>query len=80
MARKMKLPTDEQFEIALLWLENNEGVGREMDACRAVASWIERGRYHEMLRQTARQAGGSVAALRRKLAGKHGTAADEMEN
>lgn len=68
MARKTPTPTDEQFEIALLWLENNEGVGREQDACRAVSRWIEAWRSNEMLRQTARQAGVSVAALRRKLA------------
>lgn len=54
---RIKPPTEEQFEIALLWLENNEGVGREQDACRAVANWMERWRSHRMLRDTARQAG-----------------------
>ena len=78
--RKNNPPTDEQFEIALLWLENNEGQGREQDACRAVARWIDRWRQNEMLRTTARQAGVSVVALRRKLAEKCTPVADEEEN
>ncbi len=61
-------PTDQQFETALLWLQSNEGDAGEAEACQAVADWIERCRTQDMLRQTARQAGVSVVALRRKLA------------
>jgi hypothetical protein len=78
MARK-NVPTDRQFETAILWLENNEGDAEEAEACRAVASWIERWRADKMLKDTARQAGVSVAALRRKLAGRD-PVPDEEEN
>jgi len=67
MARNT-IPTDQQFETALLWLENNEGGGEETEACLAVAAWIEEFRNQQLLRNAARGAGVSVKTLRRKLA------------
>ena len=65
---KNTLPTDQQFETAILWLENNEGGGEETESCLAVAAWIEEYRQQKFLRDAARNAGVSVKALRRKLA------------
>lgn len=59
-------PTPEQFEIALLWLQSNEGT--ESPACLAVANWIESWRTDQMIKATAREGGVSVKELRRRLA------------
>lgn len=74
-----RLPTDQQFETAIMWLQGNEGDEGEAVACRAVADWIERWRNEDMLRKAARAGGVSVRNLRERLQGK--AAADsEMEN
>lgn len=62
------MPTQEQIDIAALWLEGNEGEGAERTACLVVAKWIKRQAYEGMLRSEARKAGVTVANLRRRLA------------
>jgi hypothetical protein len=66
----MKSPTDEQLQIAALWLENNEGEGEEGEACKAVAAWIEHQRSERKIKNTARKIGVTPARLRAKLAEK----------
>ena len=63
----MAMPTQEQIDIAALWLEGNEGDGMERAACVTVADWIREQANDRMLRQEARTAGVTVANLRRKL-------------
>ncbi len=63
----MKLPSDEQIEIARLWLEANAGDGGEQAACQAVASWLESASEERMLRQAAKAGGVPVSQLRRRL-------------
>lgn len=62
----MRPPPQEQIDVAILWLENNEGEERE--ACRAVARWIEREASEQRIRRIARNAGLPVARVRQKLA------------
>lgn len=69
-----KRPTDEQFDIAVHWLENNEGEGAERDACLVVAAWIDHENRNRRIRTVAREAGVPVAALRRKILATHAKA------
>ena len=64
----MNRPSQEQIEIAALWLDENEGGETEQAACSAVAEWIRLEAYESMLRSEARRAGVTVAQLRRRLA------------
>ncbi len=64
----MSEPSQEQFDIAALWLESNEGEGDERAACFAVAEWLRQKAYERMLRSEARNAGITVAILRHRLA------------
>jgi rRNA-processing protein FCF1 len=63
----MKRPTEQQINIAIGWLDANEGEGDEAQACKAVAEWINAIANDAMLREEARRAGVTVAALRRRL-------------
>jgi rRNA-processing protein FCF1 len=63
----MKRPTEVQINIATAWLDANEGEGEEAEACKAVAEWINGLANDAMLREEARRAGVTVAALRRRL-------------
>ncbi len=74
-----KVPTDQQFETAVMWLQGNEGDEGEGIACRAVADWIERWRTDDMLRKAARKGGVSVSKLRERLQDR-GNADPGMEN
>lgn len=67
MARA-QMPRDDQINVALLWLENNEGDGSEREACLAVRDWIVSLKQERMLRSVAKDAGIPVAMLRRKIA------------
>lgn len=78
--RKTQTPTDQQFEVATMWLHSNEGDEAESEACRTVAAWIDRYRNDAMMRNVAREGGVSVAELRRRLAGEQPAATDEEEN
>ena len=64
----MKMPSTEALDVAIAWLECNEGTGDEGAACKAVASWLEHMNREAWLRHEARAAGVPVARLRRKLA------------
>jgi hypothetical protein len=63
----MKRPTEDQFAIARLWLEGNEGEGEERGACEAVARWIAHEERERWLRRQARTHGITVAVMRRKV-------------
>lgn len=63
----MKMPPDDQLDIAAHWLELNEAEGAEGEACRAVQEWIDHEKFERMLREKALEAGIPVARLRRKL-------------
>lgn len=60
--------TKEQIDIAIAWLNNNEGDGIEGPSCRAVADWLDTFSRERELRAAAREGGLPVAVLRRKLA------------
>jgi hypothetical protein len=64
----MKMPPQDQIDIAIAWLETNEGEGAERTACEAVAEWLAAVSFEDHLRRSARNAGVPVAALRRKMA------------
>lgn len=63
----MKRPTEEQMNIAIHWLENNEGVGEEQDACVAVGRWLDKLLSDDVVRKHARDAGIPVATVRRRI-------------
>lgn len=63
-----KRPTDEQFDIAILWLENNEGEGAEAEACHEMARWLEKELRDRQIRDAARKGGVTAAQLRKRLA------------
>lgn len=63
----MKKPTDDQVNIAILWLYDNEGEGEEGEACRSVAQWLSERLENGYLRKSAREAGVPVKLLRSKL-------------
>lgn len=64
----MKMPSTEAIDIAVEWLQANEGVGQEGDACKAVAAWLDHVNREAWIRHEARARGVPVARLRRKLA------------
>lgn len=63
----MKKPPPEQFDIAIHWLENNEGDGSEGEACKAVAAWLDAQEDARQMRNLARSHGVPVKALREHL-------------
>lgn len=65
----MKRPTNAQLMIATMWLDGNEGDAEEQGSCQAVARWLDWHQQQAELRSVAREAGVSVVALRRRLAG-----------
>jgi hypothetical protein len=73
----MKMPTDEQIDVAIEWLHNNEGDENDShagkQACEAVAKWLDHESRERMLRRLARDGGVTVAALRRRIADKPDT-------
>jgi len=62
-----KKPSEEDFNIALMWLENNEGGEGEAEACQRVADWLRNLMDDGYLRRKAREAGVPVAKLRQRL-------------
>jgi len=64
----MRMPPQEQIDVARMWLESNEGDANESAACKAVAAWIDHMAREAFLRQAAREGGITVATLRRRLA------------
>jgi hypothetical protein len=63
----IRKPATEQLDTAIAWLRSNEGDEGEAERCAAVADWIEAVEADAHLRNAARNAGVSVAALRKRL-------------
>lgn len=61
------MPPTEQLDIAIMWLESNEGDGAEGEACKAVAAWIEHMNREAYIRHEARASGVTPARFRRAL-------------
>lgn len=66
----MRMPGTDELNTAIAWLRSNEGSNGEADRCAAVADWIEHEETERYIRHTARQAGVTIAAVRRKIAEK----------
>lgn len=66
-AGAVKMPTTEQIDIALMWLESNEGEGTEGEACKAVAAWIDHMNREAWIRHEARARGVTIARFRAVL-------------
>jgi hypothetical protein len=66
-ARRPSFPTQNQIDIATLWLENNEGEGEEGEACKAVAAWLQAESLDRKLRLEARLAGIPIDRVRRRI-------------
>lgn len=64
----MKIPPTEQIDIAVMWLEGNEGEGDELAACKAVAAWLDHMNHEAWIRHEARARGVTTARLRKALA------------
>ena len=60
-------PTDTEINIAIMWLESNEGDNGEAEACKAVAEWIAHEQRERVVAKIARRAGVTKARARRKL-------------
>jgi hypothetical protein len=62
-----RLPNDDDIHTAIAWLECNEGLNGEADACKRVSDYLAaRAQDREIVRE-ANQAGVSPKDLRRKL-------------
>ena len=68
---KLKNPTIEEFNTAILWLENNEGEGFEKEACTSVMNYLinvrDRQEVTEVIREVAKEKGVSPANVRASL-------------
>lgn len=65
----MRLPSEEQLNVAISWLESNEGEeGGERESCLAVAEWLTDQLVRKTVRDAAREAGIPVAKVRQRLA------------
>jgi len=64
------IPSEEDFDVAIGWLDINEGEDGEKEACRRVAAWISEYSENRRIRTIARENGIPVGALRRRLAGR----------
>ena len=63
----MKRPTDDQIQIARMWLEGNEGESDECNACMAVANWLAHEQRERWIKSEARKHGVSPAKFRRAV-------------
>jgi hypothetical protein len=67
----MKRPNAEQFAIALEWLDVNNGLEGEAEACKAVRAWImdqlQKREEEAAVRKVAKQSGLSVRTVRAAL-------------
>lgn len=63
----MRMPKDTDIDLAILWLQHNEGDGDEAVACKAVAEWLDHMKLERMIKSTAKVAGTTPAAVRRRL-------------
>jgi len=62
----MKHPTEAQIDVAVLWLQSNEG--EEYKDCEAVAAWLDHLVAERLLRGYARRHGITMATARKQLA------------
>ena len=62
------MPPTEQIDIAIMWLESNEGKGVEGEACKAVAAWLEHMNREAWIRHEARARGITPTRFRKALA------------
>lgn len=63
-----KSPTYDDMQVAILWLQSNEGEeGGEREACARVARWLETKAQAAYEVAAARNAGVSVTKLRQRL-------------
>jgi hypothetical protein len=65
--RGLRLPTDADLDIAIMWLASNESEGIEREACRKAAAFLDEHMTERRLRYEARKAGASVVHLRRMV-------------
>lgn len=68
MKKALRMPPDDQIQIAVMWLFHNDGIGAEEDACKSVAKWLEQEVAERALRSAARQAGLPLAVARERIA------------
>jgi hypothetical protein len=68
----MKTPTPEQLELAIEWLEANEGLDGEAETCAAVAAWLRHQQGAMMEREAMRIA-------KRRMASKLGISVAHLE-
>lgn len=72
---RLKLPSDDQIDIACMWLRCNE----KSTACEIAAKFLKQLQADRMFRDVAREAGVSPRELKRRLAGRM-PADNEEEN
>lgn len=60
-------PLDLQFDIAILWLQSNEGDIEEHVACQRVANWLVWQQYDGQVKRFAKEKGVSVARVRKAI-------------
>lgn len=70
MTKKSPRPLDLQFDIAVQWLQVNEGDIEEHEACKAVANWIADQQFDGMVKRFAKEKGVSVVKVRRLMRAK----------
>lgn len=58
----MRMPTQEQINVAIMWLQSNEGEDGELSDCNAVAQWLQHQAHNAMLREEARAGGDHIQA------------------
>lgn len=63
----MRMPPEESINIAVAWLEANEGIDGESAACAAVARWLIEQCENRTMREIAKEAGVPAAALRKRI-------------
>ena len=71
--------SDEQIDIAILWLESNEGEGAEKEACGAAADWLKVERNQRAVRRVQKMVGGAPASRVREALTQKWKAANSVE-
>lgn len=64
----MKMPGSDAINIAILWLQNNEGIeDSEAEKCKEVAGWLEHQECERYLRHVAKTGGVPMVKVRAML-------------
>lgn len=66
-ADMIRMPSTDELNVAIAWLRSNEGDNGESERCLRVANWIEAIELERYLRLSARNAGVTISALRKRL-------------